>query len=296
MADIATWSTTAASNNSASPNGFPENMAPSGLNDSAREVMAAIAKLYTDLGGNAILVSGGSANAQTLTTTQTHAALDDMALTVFRAGYTNTGAATMAVDGLTAKNIYHHGQALTGYEIVAGNLYVLLYDEDGDNYEIVNPSATSKILAEQATTSGTAFDFTIPSWATEITVMFAGVSLSGTDNVLIQLGDAGGVETTGYLGASSRVAGGSSTGSTFTTGFGVSGGSDQATIHGAVRITLQDRANFTWVASGTLGRSDAAANIFTGGSKSTSAEATTVRVTRDGTNTFDAGAVSVSYR
>lgn len=42
MSDIGTWSTTAANNNSASPDGFPEGMAPSGLNDSSREVMAAV--------------------------------------------------------------------------------------------------------------------------------------------------------------------------------------------------------------------------------------------------------------
>jgi hypothetical protein len=37
---IKNWSTTPASNNSAAPFGFPENMAPSGVNDAARQVMA----------------------------------------------------------------------------------------------------------------------------------------------------------------------------------------------------------------------------------------------------------------
>lgn len=45
---IKDWSTTAASNNTASPNGFPEGMAPSGVNDSAREVMAQIRGWYED--------------------------------------------------------------------------------------------------------------------------------------------------------------------------------------------------------------------------------------------------------
>lgn len=47
MADVSAWSTTASSNNSVSPDGFPENMAPSGVNDSAREVMAAVARWYS---------------------------------------------------------------------------------------------------------------------------------------------------------------------------------------------------------------------------------------------------------
>lgn len=45
---IEDYSTTAASNNSASPNGFPEGMAPSGVNDSARQVMADIRTWYED--------------------------------------------------------------------------------------------------------------------------------------------------------------------------------------------------------------------------------------------------------
>lgn len=43
---IKDWSTTAASNNSASPNGFPEGMSPSGVNDSAREMMATLRAWY----------------------------------------------------------------------------------------------------------------------------------------------------------------------------------------------------------------------------------------------------------
>jgi hypothetical protein len=49
------------------------------------------------------------------------------------------------------------------------------------------------------TTSGTSIDFTgIPSWVRRITVMLLAVSTNGTSGVQIQLGDSGGVETTGY--------------------------------------------------------------------------------------------------
>lgn len=46
MSKIESWSETAASNNSASPDGWPENMSSAGLNDSARETMAQFAKEY----------------------------------------------------------------------------------------------------------------------------------------------------------------------------------------------------------------------------------------------------------
>lgn len=45
---IESWSTTAASNNSASPNGAPEGMAPSGVNDTIRQNMASVRSWYED--------------------------------------------------------------------------------------------------------------------------------------------------------------------------------------------------------------------------------------------------------
>jgi len=75
----------------------------------------------------------------------------------------------------------------------------------------------------QASTSGTSIDFTgIPSWVKRITVMFNGVSTNGTSNKQIQLGDSGGFETTGYLGASVQLTDAASVNAaTITTGFGI---------------------------------------------------------------------------
>jgi len=47
MADIRSWSTTAASNNSSPPDGWPEGQAPSTVNNSARENMRAIKKQWS---------------------------------------------------------------------------------------------------------------------------------------------------------------------------------------------------------------------------------------------------------
>lgn len=48
MSDVDQWSKTEASNNAASPDGFPELMNRSGLNDSSREVMASVKRMYDD--------------------------------------------------------------------------------------------------------------------------------------------------------------------------------------------------------------------------------------------------------
>ena len=149
------------------------------------------------------------------------------------------------------------------------------------------------LLATQATTSGTTKDFTFPAGTRQITMEFVGVSKSGTSNILIQLGDAGGIEATGYLGASSAV---TISTTNYTTGFGLDMAVATYVVHGTVTLTLVDSATFTWVASGTLGQSDIGVAIVTAGSKSLSAELTTVRVTMvNGTDTFDAGLIGASY-
>lgn len=48
MANISTWSTTAASNNAATPDGWPEGQAPSTVNNCGREMMAAIRTWFED--------------------------------------------------------------------------------------------------------------------------------------------------------------------------------------------------------------------------------------------------------
>ena len=150
---------------------------------------------------------------------------------------------------------------------------------------------------EQATTSGTSIDFTsIPAGVRKITIQFEGVSTSGTSNMIVQLGDAGGVETSGYLGAASFMNAAVTT-SNFTTGFGVT----QTTVatavwHGHVTLTLKDAANFTWVCSVVAGRSDVTAMNVGAGSKSLSAELDRVRITTvGGTDTFDAGSINIIY-
>ena len=65
MSAISTWSINAASNTSASPDGAPEGMPPSGVNDTIRELMAQIRTWYenaqwVDLGLTHTRVSGGS--------------------------------------------------------------------------------------------------------------------------------------------------------------------------------------------------------------------------------------------
>jgi hypothetical protein len=145
----------------------------------------------------------------------------------------------------------------------------------------------------QATTSGTSIDFTgIPSWVKRITVMFNGVSPSGTGIPWIQLGGSGGVETTGYVATST----GNGVDVSATGGFCMSWRVDAAqSLRGSVAITLLNSSTNTWVLSGVLSVTGGA-GASNAGSKSLTATLDRIRLTTsNGTDTFDAGSVNIMY-
>lgn len=151
-----------------------------------------------------------------------------------------------------------------------------------------------------ASTSGTAIDFTsIPSWVKRITVMFNGVSTNGADTIwLIQLGDSGGIEATGYLATSSRLPASAYSGcSSSTAGFPIRLDNSAANIcHGSMTITLLNLSTNSWVASGVFANSAGTESSTVAGSKSLSATLDRVRITTSGgTDTFDAGSVNIMY-
>jgi len=150
-----------------------------------------------------------------------------------------------------------------------------------------------------ASTSNTSIDFTsIPSWVKRITVMFDGVSTSSTSFEIIQIGDAGGIETTGYAGACALVSNGSATVVTqLSSGFMFqNGGSGSYLISGSIVLTLLNASTNTWTASGSVAPAGSL-NVHTvGGSKSLSATLDRVRITTvNGTDTFDAGTINILY-
>jgi len=167
------------------------------------------------------------------------------------------------------------------------NLYFT--DDTGQDVQItnngvLNASDELQTQAEQATTSGTEFDFTsIPAGTTMIQVIFEEVELSGTDSLLVQLGDSGGIETTGYSAVSGDI--GSSAGMI------IRGGSS-AVMSGV--MTLIHMGGNSWV-NGHGYKVTSTASFEGGGAKTLSGELDRVRLTRSGSNTFSAGSVRVIY-
>lgn len=150
--------------------------------------------------------------------------------------------------------------------------------------------ATAKVAVTDFTTSA---DFTnIPSWVKRITVMLKGISLSGTDAILIRIGNSGGLETTGYISSGTGFTGAAGSTVNNTTGFIVPSDTAAYLISGIVVIT--NISGNTWVESGS-GKLSTAASWVCGGDKTLSDTLTQISITRTGTNTFDAGTINIIY-
>ena len=163
----------------------------------------------------------------------------------------------------------------------------------------LSPNHNKLVLAtEQATTSGTNIDFTgIPAGVRRIIIQFAGVSTNGTNLLLVQVGDSGGAESSGYLGSGVTIQDSAAiSGAAETAGLVIRSNSAANVLHGSVVLTLEDSANFTWVGEAAISASNGGLLYVSSSSKSLSAELDRVRITTSGgTDTFDAGAINVIY-
>jgi hypothetical protein len=173
--------------------------------------------------------------------------------------------------------------------LVAGTNTLTLQAGTGTNS--MNTLATAV-----ASTSGTSIDFTsLPSWIKRITVMFSGVSTSGTSIIQVQLGDAGGIEATGYAGSYGGHSGASIGGDAYAgAGFVMTNAVTAASnIQGQLILSLV--GSNVWVGTGNTARANNYSS-WTAGTKTLSDTLTQVRITTvNGTDTFDAGTVNILY-
>lgn len=149
----------------------------------------------------------------------------------------------------------------------------------------------------QNSTSGTSIVFnSIPSWAKEIIVMFNGVSTNGSSVIQVQLGAAGGIETTGYATMAGLVTTTSNTtrGATYTSGFPTAhGGGTGDAWRGSFRFNLF--GSNLWVGTGIVYNS-ADSITMVSGTKTLSGTLTQISITTvNGTDAFDAGSINIMY-
>jgi len=163
------------------------------------------------------------------------------------------------------------------------------------------PSAGFTVAALQDTTSGTSVTFgSIPTGITQVVVMFSDVRFSaGGITALIQIGDSGGIETSGYTSGSTAL-----WQNTAITSFGSAAGFNFRTqdntspVTGTMTLNLQKTSTFKWVQShamktGSSASGDNGDAAVGGGAKALSAELTQLKFSG---GTFTHGAIGIMYQ
>lgn len=167
-----------------------------------------------------------------------------------------------------------------------------------DNLKFITPSSLKGRLLTQGTqispTTANA-DFTgIPSWVKRVTILINGVSSSGTNDFLLQLGTSAGVETSGYVGVSAKYANGNTTSIGAVNSAGFNNDSIAASLNYGSFVLTNISGN-TWMVSATISRGNSVMYVITG-SKTLSGTLDRIRYTTVGaTDTFDAGTMNILY-
>jgi hypothetical protein len=189
---------------------------------------------------------------------------------------------------------------------VAGNNNLKLPTGNGSDGNILGTDGAGNLswvngrmvlATAQNTTSGTSIDFTgIPSWVKRVTVMFNGVSTSGTSNYAVQIGTSAGIATSGYVSATTFLQAGALGSATSTSNFIIYNDSANTFTYGALSLALF--GSNVWMASGVLFKDNSATDYIIPSSGSIALSGTLDRLrltTPSGTDTFDAGSINILY-
>lgn len=209
-------------------------------------------------------------------------------------GINITGNAATATNGLTTSNFNSYAPTLTGTG-ASGTWGINI--TGNSNY--ANSSGTANfatsaglILSDGAFLNGLTFhDFTtMPSFAGRFTIGIVSASAATAGRLLIQLGTAGGVTTSGYISGTTYA------GSTFSSsnGFVLNPNANENDIFTGV-VTCTKVAGNLWFSSGNLAFDNVVGANTSGGYVNLGGAIDRVRLTTDTGATFDSGAVYIIW-
>lgn len=205
-----------------------------------------------------------------------------------------------------SSNINHRGTGYLAFNTLDGGSIALQttgttrLDINGTTGLVSCPNGVSGSLTRStsvATTSGTSVSFTsLPSWVKRISIHLSGVSLSGTDNLLVRLSTGGSFPTSGYTSTAQSVQGGTGTSNyNSTAGCIIPGAAAANAVTGTLMFT-----NITgneWVGTGIfMPDNDTTFGYFTCGKITLGGTLDGIRLLPTGANTFDAGNVNITYQ
>ena len=148
-----------------------------------------------------------------------------------------------------------------------------------------------RMTAVTAPNTTTIWFSSIPSWATRITIGFSGVTSTGTTNLMVQIGDAGGIENTGYVSTATSSAGFDTQ---TTTGFLVTASMAASdAVNGT--CTLVNIVNNKWAQSSVIRRSSTSVNMCAGTKDLDGTLTQLILIWTGGTALFDGGTVNAWY-
>ena len=151
-------------------------------------------------------------------------------------------------------------------------------------------SYQTQLSTSVATTSGSAVDFTIPSWAQRITVMTLDTSVATSANQFVQIGSGGTPATSGYLWYGAY-AGAGQAGINSTTSFSAAGNSTGNLEN--TKWVIQKFTGNTWSAF-LVGGIRSSSNYYGVAAAGHIALSGTLDIVRFGTSTsFDNGSVNI---
>lgn len=194
MADIpaANWDETDANNDDAAPDGFPEGMAPSGVNNGARAIMGAVKRFWNKI--NAVKTTAGTTSAYTLTYDVAPAAYADGEIISFVVNATNAADATINVNALGAKALRLFGANLLAGALLTDQIAQARYSSSAGAFDLIPQNGWVR-LGTQSPSGASTVDFEdIPAAVNHLMVMVEldpsvdGASISmrtyGADGVL----------------------------------------------------------------------------------------------------------------
>ena len=189
--------------------------------------------------------------------------------------------------------------------VVGTGLAYVMCKTTGDNfYRSASAAAVADFIKDEILTqvnavaaSGTAIDFTgIPSGVKVLHVGFWNISTNSASlELVVQLGDSGGIEATGYDSCKGIIASTGYASDAATEGFIFTHASAIAnTFSGSMTIRRMD--TLSWIASAAVKRAAPVGGIVAAGAKTLTGTLDRIRVTSTtGAATFDSGWITLQY-
>ena len=247
---------------------------------------AAFVSLTTNVTGTLPIANGGTGTTSTtfanLTTNVTGT------LPIANGGTNSTATATAGGAGYGTGTAHAYTAAGTSGQLLQSN------GASAPTWATVSSGYT--LGTPVATTSGTSVTFTgIPSGTRHVILSFNAVEFNSTNSLFVRLGDAGGIESTGYLGGFYFILGSSFAISKGTYGTEFSTASTVAVnggLYGTLVFTCENTTVNGWVLSGSL-ISNSSLNLhILNGYKELSQVLTQIQILN---GTFDGGEINIAY-